>query len=120
VNLGDAWGYGLDFKGGIEMTEELKPCPFCGGEAKIGSFKGSKENWAVWCESCCIPCSEKYTIEETIKTWNTRVQPAVPSVEEIERELNHTWYKFWHRMVDIPPTIKEQATAIHALMKGEK
>ena len=36
------------------MTEELKPCPFCGGEADIMARCGYKNRWFVFakCKIC--------------------------------------------------------------------
>ena len=57
------------------MSEELKPCPFCGGEARIDSTPyGSKVRiYWVLCEDCgaedgSILDSQK----EAKKSWNTR------------------------------------------------
>lgn len=66
------------------MSKEvnLKPCPFCGGEATLRHTKDREgkmygELWIVSCEarSCYIrPCTSFYTSEEeAIEAWNTRV-----------------------------------------------
>ena len=52
--------------------EELKACPFCGFKAKLGSLGGDKENWAIWCPNCKIPCIEGSFKELMIKKWNRR------------------------------------------------
>ena len=53
------------------MTE-LKPCPFCGGEAKINLFLG---NYCVACNNCmgAILPAKGMTEEEAVTAWNTRV-----------------------------------------------
>lgn len=55
---------------------ELKPCPFCGGEAKFVDCGGV---WcAIICEKCnattdCIMSSTQYAArEKVIKLWNRR------------------------------------------------
>lgn len=53
-------------------TPDLKPCPFCGGEAKFNLFCG---NYCVTCTACMggvfpFPRSTK---EEAAKNWNRRV-----------------------------------------------
>lgn len=56
------------------MTNELKPCPFCGGEAKIKRYDSY---WAyVECSNskclvvpCTVFCRNR---EQAIKIWNTR------------------------------------------------
>lgn len=54
----------------------LKPCPFCGAEPEYGSLGGDKQNWAIWCPDCGIPCSETglqgATLTEIKKMWNSR------------------------------------------------
>lgn len=52
------------------MMRELKPCPFCGGEAHIHRH----ERFGVECDECgmglgCIKNTEK----EAIEAWNRRV-----------------------------------------------
>lgn len=49
--------------------EELKPCPFCGGEADIGeNFDGQ---WGVFCETCRAVVWG-YTKKASIAAWNRR------------------------------------------------
>lgn len=63
-------------------TEELKPCPFCGGEGINCSASESRKNgdleWSVFCRDC-----ECYfdSAEEATKAWNTRATPAPALVE---------------------------------------
>lgn len=57
------------------MTEELKPCPFCGGKATVW-----KED-AVWFDITWIGCEEcevqlrEYADKRGSKKWNRRVIP---------------------------------------------
>lgn len=48
----------------------LKPCPFCGGEAKIGIGMG--EYW-VMCTNC-EASSGMSTVNGAIELWNRRVE----------------------------------------------
>ena len=53
---------------------ELKPCPFCGGEAKLYSaFK--KKKAFVLCKSC-EASSPMRTEAEAIEAWNRRANDA--------------------------------------------
>jgi len=67
------------------MTEKLKKCPFCGGEAKIkGFFNGGTGNaWEiVRCTKCGIeqPVIKYYSFNEAIAAWNTRVADENPAL----------------------------------------
>lgn len=73
------------------MSEELKPCPFCGGEAKHNEGGNSVYGrfwWSVGCSSCgvvmhdrevwkkdgsCI-LDENYPPKECMNRWNTRAE----------------------------------------------
>lgn len=64
------------------MKAKLKPCPFCGSEAKfsevgINGFPKCNKH-AVRCENekCAIQPSTKYfdNVNEAINSWNRRVE----------------------------------------------
>lgn len=62
------------------MSDELKPCPFCGGEAECiddtGVLVNGRRTWVVWCpdEECPVVLSTPLceTQEEAAAAWNTR------------------------------------------------
>lgn len=47
---------------------ELKPCPFCGGEAKLYSGRIKY----VFCKECFATNEDVKTESEAIEAWNTR------------------------------------------------
>ena len=51
--------------------DDLKPCPFCGGEAEVS--KGSKANdqpwWYIECGTCAAMC-------DSVEDWNKRTPVA--------------------------------------------
>ena len=51
------------------MTDELKPCPFCGGTANIA--KGRIEFWA-YCPNCGARTEFYETEQEAVVAWNRR------------------------------------------------
>lgn len=55
------------------MTSDLKPCPFCGGEAiQCGDNEWTSRHW-IMCRNC--HASPKGTVRElslAIEAWNTR------------------------------------------------
>ena len=61
------------------MMEKLKPCPFCGVDAKLFDTESIYGNY-FWVECCGLDCpipeivTEDYeTKQEAIRVWNTRV-----------------------------------------------
>lgn len=55
------------------MNDELKPCPFCGGEAIIDGCDDTL--WIVICKECNASIGYKETKEEAIEAWNRRIEP---------------------------------------------
>lgn len=56
--------------------DKLKPCPFCGGEAKVEHEYYSnftKINYCVSCFSCFSSTFDFDTEQEAIEAWNRRV-----------------------------------------------
>lgn len=64
------------------MSEKLKPCPFCGGEAHLFGIEtiGASVAYFVKCvgnkSKCAGPIYTKYcdTKERAAEVWNTRVE----------------------------------------------
>lgn len=62
------------------MTEpKLKPCPFCGGEAKVGRIFGHDTVYCSECDACILPspynsfANTEKELGKSIETWNKRV-----------------------------------------------
>jgi Lar family restriction alleviation protein len=56
------------------MSEELKPCPFC-GSSKI-SFSSHQIGIAVGCDSCGAVSEIQGSKEQCAEAWNRRAKPA--------------------------------------------
>jgi Lar family restriction alleviation protein len=56
------------------MPNELKPCPFCGGEAEtIKSFLyGKVTGYAVYCKKCDCELKMYTSKQNATKAWNRR------------------------------------------------
>ena len=57
------------------MTE-LKPCPFCGGEARFKGehFVGEPSRYWIECHECPASMEAGDDMEKTIEAWNTRAE----------------------------------------------
>ena len=57
------------------MSENLKPCPFCGGEAKLLKIPVPDKNMCIYtvqCTQCTKSIAHPFaTKKEAIKTWNS-------------------------------------------------
>ena len=49
---------------------ELKPCPFCGGEARV--FQTFDLTWEVYCCNCTARIFDIPDDKEAIEEWNRR------------------------------------------------
>lgn len=85
-----------EWKGVPRMTQELKACPFCGGEAYTTD---SDNKWFVSCHDCYACVGEGYDADawpdhmfyskaEAIAAWNTRTPDSViAELVEAARDL---------------------------------
>jgi len=56
------------------MSENLKPCPFCGAKAEILHYEN--DGYLPECTKCCGMVEKWFnTPEEAISAWNRRAQP---------------------------------------------
>lgn len=56
---------------------DLKPCPFCGGEAEIWRANRERSAWIACMGRCCVLVSKEYTTDaEAIAAWNRRAHDA--------------------------------------------
>lgn len=74
------------------MTSELRPCPFCGGEARFeidtdGSFMLEVEHES-WCFLTSMDTRQWYycdTVEEAAQDWNQRAERTCKNVSVTKR-----------------------------------
>lgn len=56
---------------------ELKPCPFCGGEAEIICVPDYSRNACVWLVKCKKSCCHQMPFQsehDAVEAWNRRVK----------------------------------------------
>ena len=52
---------------------ELKPCPFCGGEAEVlSSIRLNEQTFFAWCDNCESRGYYYNTEADAVEAWNTR------------------------------------------------
>ena len=72
------------------MSEQLKPCPFCGGPAEIWPRQILQESYHSECEDCGATGHSHVgcTVEEAIAAWNQRYLPMTYSVDNATVTIN--------------------------------
>lgn len=78
------------------MSDELLPCPFCGGEASI--VQHEKGKWLVFCADvygCGTEGWYEVTPTDAIAAWNRRTPTMPDSVRATMREA----LEFWRDMI---------------------
>ena len=55
-----------------DKMAELKPCPFCGGTARMAK-RGEKVLPWVYCSDCLAETRDYDSVEEAAEAWNRRV-----------------------------------------------
>jgi Lar family restriction alleviation protein len=88
------------------MTPQLKPCPFCGGEAKMDILggKGSTHR-IISCARCKCDLHYQPTEELAVSKWNQRVEPTPPPARELAPWHPAIWqsrpdFLAWRECVD--------------------
>jgi len=67
------------------MSKELKPCPFCGGEA---SNRYAQNSERAECQDCFATTNWYKSVSEATASWNTRTD--TQEVEQLRNELANT------------------------------
>lgn len=55
--------------GGVEMSDELKPCPFCGSQPFEDKYQDGFREKYVYCRNSACPNANKHIAKQR---WNTR------------------------------------------------
>lgn len=79
------------------MSKNIKPCPFCGGEANVKMWCDPDTPYLVMCESCKASVKDYATEAEAIEAWNHRVATDTNVGSKVAKVLNQeqiSRYKF--------------------------
>lgn len=88
---------------------ELLPCPFCGGEAKVFHYSSAirDEVWRVVCDKpFCAQGPDGYTEAEAIAAWNTRAERTCECIAEYAKSP-----------IDGKTIVLHRCSACHELMR---
>lgn len=72
------------------MSEPLKPCPFCGGDAQM--CYGLDPYSYVMCLDCEAESHDWASERETAAAWNRRASPWINFAERRPEDGQHCWY----------------------------
>lgn len=78
------------------MSEELKPCPFCGHDASVFGVVGVMK---VICSNCCASTGPRLSIQGAIEDWNRRaidvdaLREVVAEIEDADVDGTGDWSK---------------------------
>lgn len=109
-----------------EMSEELKPCPFCGGEAEIVTWpKPHRPVCYVKCKNCSAEnCDDDFeeNVSLNVFAWNTRTpDPRVAELEEALREIvDNVDVRGFDGLISVPAKSIDRARAILAARETER
>lgn len=98
------------------MSDKLKPCPFCGGEAKFFEDK-DYQIYSVTCTECDAGTNAYGIEQDAIDAWNSRVQPTF-TLDELDaiRRMFDGHYPRSRKLPEIEQSIIDKCN--HALKGG--
>lgn len=64
------------------MSEQLKPCPFCGGSAVEIRTDDNRISWYVFCTDCGLMAGYAMKKDDLLVAWNRRTEEELPSAAE--------------------------------------
>lgn len=80
--------------------EELKRCPFCGGEAELIKRKSNFPYiHGVWCIGCKCRTSFEKSEEIAIEKWNNR-KPVDDVLERLEKKIKPLHNPNWNAAIE--------------------
>ena len=128
VQIPDAAGNNGQAEAEVAAMTDLLPCPFCGGEAKVGTHENPALGVMWFLAGCLRPCDVSPetkifgTEAEAIAAWNTRATQWQPTetaprdgtyilaynrgigVEIVKATPDHFWLGRWFAEFECEPT----------------
>ena len=113
------------------MTQELKPCPFCGSNdlrQVVHDLSGDDNEpfgYSISCNSCFVDLPPAYTQMKCFADWNTRAyETALESAEKALVECRKEFWDDWHsdmseESFNTNPTIEDIDSTLIRAAKGK-
>ncbi len=74
------------------MSDQLKPCPFCGGKAELWRAHAERTAWIACMSKCSVLVSNEHkTDAEAIAAWNHREIPAAQPSPDVAELVDMTY-----------------------------
>ena len=97
------------------MSDKLKPCPFCGGEARLIGHSP----YSITCCNCRTTTVICNTPDDAIDAWNNRVQPTfTPDELDAIRRMFDGRYPRGRKLPEIEQSIIDKCA--NALARRER
>ena len=101
------------------MNFELKPCPFCGGEAELSEDEFFCR-YSVVCTKCGAETAAYGVEQDAIDAWNNRVQPTQPTFTPDEIDAIRRMFEFRYPILPLSETETTVINKCNRILKGEK
>jgi hypothetical protein len=84
-----------------EGLEKLKPCPFCGSDARLLGGPEAQETYSIWCGNGHHTAGS-FDRDSTIAAWNRRALPPVDRLEVVAfRHPESDWAHVQYSEIDM-------------------
>ena len=70
------------------MSDELKPCPFCGGKGEIERMGTGRVSMIIACVECGCRLETGETFISKNCQWNTRATPTIEPIDGLEEAID--------------------------------
>lgn len=77
------------------MSEELKPCPFCGRKAKIETSGSPAHDYCVVCTWCLVKTPRSWDRDRAVRAWNTRAEKVCRWGPEKTHDFCYEGHDYW-------------------------
>jgi len=104
----------------MAMSNEILPCPFCGGKAIAEDRSDLHSAWLIGCDRCdCVMDVYYRTKEEAVEAWNRRAKDK-QRIQELEADLALLREQQWEPFNIIDDDIETEHGKILVTVNGNE